>query len=63
MLLWNDLRGWYAEMHGVDSAEGSKMLYRRLRQSVIGTNSPGEYALFTGTTGVSGNSLAIDFPL
>lgn len=24
------------------------MLYRRLRQSVIGTNSPGEYALFHG---------------
>ncbi|WP_117334387.1 hypothetical protein [Paraburkholderia sp. DHOC27] len=48
MLLWSDLRDWYAELQHVDDTEGSKMLYRRLRQSVIGTNSPGEYALFHG---------------
>lgn len=48
MLLWSDLRDWYAEVHEVDGTEGSKMLYRRLRQSVIGANSPGEYAIFQG---------------
>ncbi|OWT72951.1 MULTISPECIES: hypothetical protein [unclassified Achromobacter] len=48
MLLWNDLRDWYAETQAVDPAEGSKMLYGRLRQSVIGANSPGEYAIFRG---------------
>ncbi|KVA27374.1 hypothetical protein WI44_25130 [Burkholderia cepacia] len=48
MLLWNDLRDWYAEVHDVDGTEGSKMLYRRLQQSVIGANSPGEYAIFQG---------------
>lgn len=62
MLLWNDLRGWYAEMHGVDSAEGSKMLYRRLRQSVLGTNSPGEYALFHGYYGRFGKQLGDRLP-
>ncbi|MDR6419964.1 very-short-patch-repair endonuclease [Paraburkholderia phenoliruptrix] len=48
MLLWSDLRDWYAETHGVDSTEGSKTLYRRLRQSVIGAHSAGEYAIFQG---------------
>lgn len=48
MLLWSNLRDWYAELQRVDGTEGSKMLYRRLRQSVIGTNSPGEYAIFHG---------------
>jgi AbiJ N-terminal domain 3 len=48
MLLWNDLRDWYAEIQRVDSKQGSRMLYKRLLQSVIGTNSPGEFALFQG---------------
>lgn len=48
MLLWSDLRAWYAETQRVDGSEGSKMLYRRLRQSVIGASSPGEYAIFHG---------------
>lgn len=46
MLLWSDLRDWYAEIKGVGGTEGSRLLYRRLLQSVIGANSPGEYALF-----------------
>lgn len=48
MLLWSDLRDWYAEIHGVDETEGSRILYTRLRESVIGTNSAGEYAIFHG---------------
>lgn len=38
----------YAETQGGDGTEGSKMLYRRLRQSAIGANSPSEYAIFQG---------------
>lgn len=48
MLLWTDLRDWYADIHGVDETEGAKILYTRLRDSVIGANSPGEYAIFHG---------------
>jgi len=48
MLLWSDLRDWYADIHGVDKTEGSRILYARLRDSVIGTNSAGEYAIFHG---------------
>ncbi|TDY24596.1 hypothetical protein B0G81_5035 [Paraburkholderia sp. BL6665CI2N2] len=48
MLLWSDLRNWYADIQGVDETEGSKILYTRLRESVIGANSPGEYAIFHG---------------
>lgn len=48
MLLWSNLRDWYADIQGVDETEGSKMLYRRLRQSVVSANSAGEYAIFHG---------------
>jgi len=48
MLLWSVLRDWYAETQGVDGTEGSKMLYTRLRESVIGAQSAGEYAIFHG---------------
>jgi hypothetical protein len=48
MLLWSDLRDWYAGIHGVDKTEASRILYARLRDSVIGTNSAGEYAIFHG---------------
>jgi hypothetical protein len=48
MLLWNDLRDWYAAIQRVDREQGSRMLYKRLLQSVIGTDSPGEFALFHG---------------
>lgn len=48
-LLWKDLRDWYAELHGIEAAESAKeQLFRRLRQAVIGAQSPGELALFQG---------------
>lgn len=48
MLLWSDLRDWYAKMQGVDGVQGAKMLYARLRQSVTAAKSPGEFAIFHG---------------
>jgi hypothetical protein len=46
LLLWTDLRDWYAELRGVSDTESAKELFLRLRQSVIGASSPGEFALF-----------------
>lgn len=49
LLLWKDLRDWYAELQGIDDLGSAKeQLYRRLRQAVLGARSPGEYALFQG---------------
>lgn len=49
LLLWKDLRDWYAELQGIsDIGSAKEQLFRRLRQSVVGTNSPGEFALFHG---------------
>jgi very-short-patch-repair endonuclease len=49
LLLWKDLRDWYAERHGItDPGSAKEQLYRRLRQSVLGARSPGEYAVFHG---------------
>lgn len=47
LLLWKDLRDWYAELHGItDMSSANKQLFRRLRESVIDTRSPGELAIF-----------------
>lgn len=49
LLLWKDLRDWYAELEGIsDPGSAKEQLYRRLRQAVLGARSPGEYALFQG---------------
>ena len=49
LLLWTDLRDWYAELRGIDAAGKAKEeLFLRLRESVIGTRSQGEFALFQG---------------
>lgn len=48
MLLWSDLRDWYAIIQGVEGVQGAKMLYTRLRESVLGAKSPGEFAIFHG---------------
>lgn len=47
LLLWKDLRDWYAELRCItDTASAKDQLFRRLRDSVVGTQSPGEFALF-----------------
>jgi AbiJ N-terminal domain 3 len=49
LFLWKDLLSWWKEREGLtDEAEARKMLYRRLQQSVIGAQSPGEIAVFRG---------------
>ncbi|AOK06933.1 hypothetical protein LGM90_29145 [Burkholderia sp. AU28942] len=49
LLLWKDLRDWYAELQCIsDMGSAKDQLFRRLRQSVVGTHSPGEFALFQG---------------
>lgn len=49
LLLWKDLRDWYAELQGIsDMGSAKDQLFRRLHQSVVGTHSPGEFALFQG---------------
>ena len=49
LLLWKDLRDWYAELEGIsDPGSAKDQLYRRLFQAVLCTRSPGEYALFQG---------------
>jgi very-short-patch-repair endonuclease len=46
-LLWKDLAGWWADKHALQSVIDAKApLYRRLKQSVVSANSPGEFALF-----------------
>lgn len=49
LLLWKDLRDWYAELEGIrDTGSAKELLYRRLLQAVVGARSPGEYAVFHG---------------
>lgn len=46
-LMWKDLRDWFAEVNGIESPEvAKKLLFRRLRQSVLAARSTGEFALF-----------------
>lgn len=47
LLLWKDLRDWYSELHSIsDMVSAKEQLFRRLRQSVLGAGSPGEFAVF-----------------
>ncbi|SOZ24686.1 conserved hypothetical protein [Cupriavidus taiwanensis] len=49
LLRWKDLRDWYAERRGItDAVSAKEQLFRRLRQAVVCTQSPGEFALFQG---------------
>ncbi|MGX6569760.1 AbiJ-related protein [Cupriavidus necator] len=49
LLLWKDLRDWYAELQGIsDVASAKENLFRRLRQAVLGARSAGEFAVFQG---------------
>ncbi|MET3821295.1 hypothetical protein ACVK00_000207 [Burkholderia sp. PvR073] len=49
LLLWKDLRDWYAEIQGItDPGSAKDQLFRRLRQAVLGARSAGEFAVFQG---------------
>lgn len=49
LLLWKDLRDWYAERQGIsDPISAKEKLFRRLRQAVLGARSAGEFAVFQG---------------
>ncbi|TGN99208.1 hypothetical protein [Burkholderia sp. USMB20] len=49
LLLWKDLRDWYAEMYGIaDPGSAKDQLFRRLRQAVLSARSAGELAVFQG---------------
>ncbi|MDK9691438.1 hypothetical protein [Azospira sp.] len=49
LLLWKDLRDWYAELQGIsDPISAKEQLFRRLRQAVLGARSAGEFAVFQG---------------
>lgn len=49
LLLWKDLRDWWAEQHDIDDPVVAKaQLYRRLLQAVRSSGSAGEFALFHG---------------
>lgn len=49
LLLWKDLRGWYAELEGIsDPISAKEQLFRRLRQAVLSACSAGEFAVFQG---------------
>jgi len=62
-LLWKDLRDWYAELHGIKSVDSAKeQLFKRLREAVNSTKSPGELALFQGYYGRYGAKLGDRLP-
>lgn len=49
VLLWKDLRDWYAEQKGIsDPISAKEQLFRRLRQAVLSARSAGEFAVFQG---------------
>ncbi|MFT4509397.1 hypothetical protein [Caballeronia sp. 15711] len=63
LLLWTDLRDWYAEVQGIDDSDGAKeQLFRRLRQSVHRADSPGELAVFQGYYECFGKELGERLP-
>jgi hypothetical protein len=46
-LAWDEMVTWWQETEGAaDEAAARKALYKRLRDSVLATGSPGEYVLF-----------------
>ncbi|WP_175670871.1 hypothetical protein [Burkholderia ambifaria] len=49
LLLWKDLRDWYAELHGIsDPGSAKEQLFRQLRQAVLNARSAGEFVVFQG---------------
>lgn len=63
LLSWKDLRDWYAELHGIsDLGIAKERLFRRLRQTVLSTHSPGEFAVFKGYYERYGASLGDRLP-
>ncbi|RRJ28811.1 hypothetical protein EIL82_18800 [Pandoraea apista] len=63
LLLWKDLRDWYAELQGIsDPSIAKEQLFRRLRQTVLGTRSAGEFAVFQGYYERFGGSLGDRLP-
>lgn len=63
LLLWKDLRDWWAELQGVEDPTVAKEgLFRRLRQAVLGARSPGEFAVFQGYYERYGTSLGDRLP-
>ena len=63
LLLWTDLRDWWAELQGIEKPDAAKDgLFRRLRQAVLGARSPGEFAVFQGYYERYGNSLGDRLP-
>jgi len=63
LLLWSDLRSWWADTHGVsDSDEAKKQLYRRLLRAVRASGSPGELAVFTSYYELYGAMLGDKLP-
>lgn len=63
LLLWKDLRDWYAELQGIsDPGIAKEQLFRRLRQTVLGAHSAGEFAVFQGYYERFGGSLGDRLP-
>ncbi|PRG41446.1 hypothetical protein C6T68_05405 [Burkholderia multivorans] len=63
LLLWKDLREWYAELQDIsDQVSAKDQLFRRLRQAVLGARSPGEFAVFQGYYERYGGSLGDRLP-
>lgn len=63
LLLWKDLRDWYAELQGISDPDMAKeQLFRRLRRTVLGARSAGEFAVFQGYYERFGSSLGDRLP-
>lgn len=63
LLLWKDLREWYAELQDIsDPVSAKDRLFRRLRQAVLGARSAGEFAVFQGYYERYGGSLGDRLP-
>lgn len=63
LLLWRDLRDWYAELQGIDDPDTAKdQLFRRLREAVLGAKSAGEFAVLQGYYERYGSSLGDRLP-
>lgn len=63
LLLWKDLRDWYAELQGIsDPGSAKEQLFRRLRQAVLSARSAGEFAVFQGYYERYGSSLGDRLP-
>ncbi|EMH2964406.1 LytR C-terminal domain-containing protein [Burkholderia multivorans] len=63
LLLWKDLRDWYAELQSIsDPSSAKEQLFRRLRQAVLSARSAGEFAVFQGYYERYGSSLGDRLP-